>query len=156
MPGEQPSASELAEKVFDAKAVWENAKLHREQADTEYEYAEKLLVLARRELSLALQRLGPDEDWQHEVTQGSEYPAEALAELDSVEFVGASIGEASRFTLARVRKATVNRLVTYMKGRGFQFATDVPSREVHGALLKQPWASKDSKTNEWVFLKGNG
>ena len=153
MSNGKSKASELAMKVMAAKSVWEDKKLQREQADTEYEYAEKLLVLARQELELQRRRVVPYEDWDLEVTQGIGYPEEVLAELESVELVGEPIGTAARTALARLSKASVEDLVTAMRRRGFQFATDAPAREIHGALLKQTWARKDSKTEKWEYVR---
>lgn len=151
MPRASTKASELTSKVMRAKDAWEDAKLRFEQAKTEYEYAEKRLVLARRELGLERHRVEPG-DWHHEVTAGFGYPEEVLDALCSVELVGESIGQASRSALLQLRKATVARLVAYMRERGFQFATDVPARELHGALVKQPWAKKDRKTDKWEYV----
>ena len=152
MPKTTTRASELASKVLGAKSAWEDAKLHLEQAKTEYEYAEKRLVLARQELSLEHGRTAPEVDWAREVTAGFGYEEEILDSLSSVEFVGVPIGQASRSALAYLRKATLTRLVDRMRGRGFQFATEVPAREVHGALVKQPWARKDSKKDTWEYV----
>lgn len=154
MPVRKTRASELATQVLKAKSAWEDTKLRLEQAKTEHEYAQKLLVLKRQELSLEMGRMAPDDDWQYEVTQGFGYPEEVLNELTSVELVGEPIGRAARSSLVRLRHATPERLAGHMVARGFQFATDVPARELHGALVKQPWAKKDKKTDEWEYREG--
>lgn len=144
-------AGELAGKVLAAKTEWEDTKLRLEKARTEHDYAQRRLVLARQELDLQRDRTAPDDDWYEVVTQGWAYPDEVIEELRSVELVGEPIGEASRSALRELRKATITRLVTHMRARGFQFSTDVPARELHGALVKQPWARKNTKTDEWEY-----
>ena len=147
-------ASRLALKVVDAKNSWEDAGLKLEEADAEQKFAEKRLVLARQELVLERNRLSPDDDWEDAVTDGIEFSGELLAELRSVQLVGEPIGQAARSTLAQMRKASLAKLATRMRNRGFRFASDVPVRELHGALVKQPWASKDRATDEWEYVRG--
>lgn len=153
MSSSRPTISDLAHKVIAAKSAWEDVKLRREEVNTEYEYAEKLLVLARQGFELESSRMSPDDDWRSEVTEGTVYPEELLAELRSIELVRKSIGEASRSALIRLNDATLAELATHMQRRGFLFATEAPAREIHGALLKQPWARKDNKTDRWEYVK---
>ena len=145
--------SELAMKVIAAKSAWEDAKLRMQQAVADYEYAEKGLVLARQMVDLEHSRIAPEDDWEREVTQGLAYPEEVLNELLSVELVGEPIGTAARTALARLGEARVEDLITDMQRRGFQFATDAPAREIHGALLKQTWVSRDTTTGRWKYVR---
>ena len=147
-------ASELALEVINAKTAWEDAKLKREQAETEYEYEMRRLVLARQRLELERSRILPVDDWEVEVTDGFGFAEELLFDLQSVELVGEPIGRAARATLLRLKHATVAKLVASMEARGFQFASDVPARELHGALVKQSWAKKNDNRGEWVYVIG--
>lgn len=150
MPRDRTKASELASKVLNAKDAWQDARLNLERTKTEYEYAEKRLILARRELDLELGRV---EDWFGEMTDGFEDPDAVLGALHSVEFVGESIGSAARSSLRQLKKVSIARLVAHMRERGFQFQTEVPARELHGALVKQAaWAKKDKKTDTWEYV----
>ena len=151
---QKTKASELAMKVLNAKSKWEDERLQKEQAIAECDYAEKVLILSRKMLELERSRLAPDDDWHREVTQGYAFEDEILDALRSVELVGELIGVAAKVALAGLSKATVEQLVMYMRRRGFQFSTDSPAREIHGALLKQPWAHKKEKTNLWYYVIG--
>ena len=141
--------AELTRKVLRAKEAWEDSKLQLDEAKTEYEYAEKRLVLARRELGLERDR---EDDWFGAMHSEFEDVSDVLTALTSVAFVGEPIGQASLTSLRTLKTATMAQLVAHMQRRGFEFVTDAPARELHGALVKQSWAGKEAKTNQWLYL----
>ena len=110
------------------------------------------LAFARRALKLELIESGDTDNWFQAITGHFEDPAQVLDEINSVALVGETIGDAARSTLRRLKKAPLTKLVEDMKSRGFQFSSDAPARELHGALVKQAWARKDPATDEWEFL----
>jgi hypothetical protein len=142
-------ASNLAGKVLDAKGVWENARLNLEKAKAEYDYAEQRLILARKELRLELDRA---DDPYYEMVAGFADPEGVRDAIRAVEYVGVPIGSAARSSLSRLKKATTRRLVSHMRERGFQFQTEAPARELHGAIVKQVWAKKDKKADTWEYV----
>ncbi len=152
MSNQVDEARDLALKVVDAKTAWEDARLQRERADTEYEYAEKQLALARQTFELERRRMHPDDAYQFEAYLEANDLDVVLAEVRSVEFVGEAIGQAALTSLRRLGHATIHDLAAHMTFRGFQFAKDVPpARELHGALMKQPWAFRNKNTDEWEY-----
>ena len=154
MSNQKDTATELALKVINAKDTWEDAKLQRERSNAEYEYAEKQLALARQAFDLVRRRMLPEDAMEFEAASKVGDFDLVLDEVKSVEFVGEPVGRAALSSLRRLGHATVHDLVGQMRARGFQFATDVPARELHAALIKQPWAMKNKRTDEWEYREG--
>jgi hypothetical protein len=143
---ETGTAVPLAQKVLEAKSHWEIARLRFDQAQADLEYAEKKLLLAKRELDMEVQKYGLA--WQQAFDD-----EETIRQLGSVAYVGDSINRAAQKALAGRGKASLIDLVGYMRAGGFIFATDAPARELHAALMKQPWARKDTKRDVWEFIR---
>lgn len=142
--------TELAEQVLAAKADWENAKIELERAMAEFEYAERKLVLARQRLSLEEGRTNPG---AAHAAQDEVNPEDAYrTELDSIELVGESIGNAAKKALRALKAGNLHALERHMRKHGFVFSTDAPARELHAALMRQRWARRHM-SGVWEFTR---
>ena len=145
------NAIELAMKVVEAKDAWEDSKLQRERAETDYQYSEKQLALARQEFELERRRMLPDDVHLFEMAIKADDLDVVLEEVRSVELVGEPIGRAALSGLRRLGHASIHDLVAHLRSKGFQFGADEPARKLHAALMKQPWAFKNKRTDEWEY-----
>ena len=143
----------LTKGVLEAGADWRSAKLKLDQAKLDYDYAEQRLVLRKRELRMEQERWEPPE-WGGELEAEFGDTTRMHDRLRALQLVGEPIGRASRSVLQRMEKATVEQLAEAMRQRSFEFSSGTPARELHGALVKQPWAKKNPKTDEWEYVMG--
>ena len=135
----QAQVTTLAQAAVDAKTAWKIAKVDLEKARSDYEHAEKGVILAVKRFYIEFERHGGPEVLDKEIWD----------EIHAVRFLGLPIGEACRWVLDAFGSATTEELVDYLAQGGFQFRTAVQAREVHAALLKQPWVKKDRKSGRW-------
>jgi hypothetical protein len=130
----------LRNEFLTAKSEWEDAAFALHRAKARYDFAEKSLVLAREQLLINAMRTGHAPD------------AATITELRPVEYLGKTIKQAAQQALYELQSATIDTLAEHMMQRGFQFSAEVPVRELHGALVKQPWAWRNGQTGEWEYM----
>lgn len=127
----------------EAKEKWQDAAFELHRAKAEYDYAEKRLWLARDHLIVTALRSPDPQTWvDHDLS----------AQIQPVACLGKTLKQAAQLALAELKSATADRLVDVMKERGFQFSGEVPVREFHGALIKQPWAWRNGESGEWEYV----
>lgn len=137
------NAQDLANEFMEAKKAWEDAAFELHKTKANYDYAEKRLWLARDQLILTALR-SPD--------FASSVPPTLGAEIRPVAYLGKTIKQAAQMALSELKSATADRLVEYMIERGFQFSGELPVRVLHGALMKQAWAWRNSNSGEWEYV----
>lgn len=132
-------------EVVDAKHRWESKRVELNQAKLDYEYAEKVLILARDRLKLEIDHAGEHytEDERHFDQMDYE------DEIAGVEYVGLTIGDALKRGGLPRQPIAMEDVIERLQLGGFTFSTPFPAREIHGALVKQPWAMKDKDTGNW-------
>jgi hypothetical protein len=133
----------LTKEFLEAKQQWQDASFDLHRARAVYDYAEKRLWLARDQLVIT--------------AMGSHDPqsiidVELAVQMRPVAYLGKPIRQAAQEALFELGAATAEHIANYMKERGFQFSGVVPVREVHGALVKQPWASRNRQSGEWEYV----
>jgi hypothetical protein len=135
---------ELAEAVAEEKLAWDRARIELERARSQYEFAERRLVLAKERFYLEL-RAHPEPQ-----SEGL-LPRDLDEVISSVQYMGDSIKSACKWVLGAWMAASSEEIADRLEEGGFQFKSDVPVREVHAALMKQPWAKKNQATGMWEY-----
>ena len=132
-------------EVVEAKHRWESKRAELNHAKLDYEYAEKVLILARDRLKLEIDHAG---EQYTEVEQHFDH-MDYEDEIAGVEYVGLSIGDALKRGALSRQPMAMEDIIERLQLGGFKFSTPFPAREIHGALVKQPWAMKDKDTGNW-------
>ncbi|HUF53188.1 MAG TPA: hypothetical protein VMR52_05365 [Dehalococcoidia bacterium] len=126
-----------------AKANWHDKTLAAHKAQADFEFAEKSMTFVRERLVM--------EAWEDGDPAMYLDPG-IINEIRPVEYIGLTLKQAAERALRLLGKATTEDLADEMARRGFRFTSAAPSREVHGALVKQRWASKNSQTKKWEYV----
>lgn len=152
--------------IVEKRSAWRAARLERDQAQLALDHAQKALRLEVDHFWLEVPvKIGTDPDnlsalmFVHFETAASiGEPQSPRQVLDSVDFVGLSIAQACRRALSRTggnyfggqpAGYSSEELAERLKQGGYEFTSEVPAREVHGALVKQHWVEKNPKTGKW-------
>jgi hypothetical protein len=135
---------ELAEIIVEEKLAWDRARIALEKAKSEYDFAERRLVLANERYRV--EHLAHPDPLSEGVI-----PLELSHVLETVQYLGFSLKAACRWVLEGFGAASAEEIADRLEEGGFQFKSDVPVREVHAALLKQPWAKKNQETGMWEY-----
>jgi hypothetical protein len=168
-------------EVLSARDAWIDAQLSLARAEEELRFAQAKLAVARDQLRLHAHRtaevaeegqsigsLLDDEFWPGPDDPDPETPDDLL---ESIAYMGMPLGDAcrraleNRLGLAKAAEytgitseavlsggATTEDLVESLSRGGFTFTSDAPAREVHGALIKQPWVTREKETGRWRLL----
>ena len=134
---------ELAEIVAQEKLAWDLARIALAKAKNEYEFVERRLILAKDRLWLEFQ--DPKAPFEGPL------PRDLDETTNSVQYLGMPLKAACKWVLGAWMAATAEEIADRLEEGGFQFKGHVPEREVHAALLKQPWARKNQSTGMWEY-----
>lgn len=102
------------------------------------EIAEKNLRVTRDHLALCVERA-------KQVT----IPPNWTKTLQHVQFVGVRLADACVVLLREHKRMAPEQIFHELNTRMYRFRTDTPLREIHGALLRHPFVSRDGK--DWVW-----
>lgn len=112
------------------------AELHSLQARVEL--VEKNLCVTRDHLAMAIEK--SDED----------VPKEWKQRLIKARFVGMRLADACLWLLKTHKRMTYVDLLNHLNVGMFRFRTNAPAREIHGALLRQPYVKRVSDGWMWT------
>lgn len=102
------------------------------------ELAEKTLCLHRDHLASSI------------LATDSALPNDWNKYLRMVKFVGVRLADASMALLREKKKMTPQQIFEGLNNGMFRFRTNSPLREIHAALLKQPFARKVGEAYVWT------
>jgi hypothetical protein len=102
------------------------------------ELAEKTLSLTRDHLAMTIARTD------------SATPRGWDETLKSARFVGVRLADACMLLLQENKKMTLQELLIGLNKSMYRFHTNSPLREIHAALLRQPWVKKVGQTWTWT------
>lgn len=110
---------------------------HLLDVEARVELAEKTLTLIRDHLQAMAEKLkhALSHDWKKT--------------LASVRFVGVRPLDACVTVLRENKKLTTDQMVDALNRGMFRFRTNSPAREIHAALMRQPYAKKTDDGWEW-------
>jgi hypothetical protein len=102
------------------------------------ELAEKQLCLARDHFEMTIDKTESalPNDWQKI--------------FQSIRFVGVRLADACQVLLQERKKLTPQQFLRGLNDGMFRFRTNSPLREIHAALIKQPWQNKVGDSYVWM------
>jgi hypothetical protein len=106
--------------------------------EAQAEIAEKNLRVTRDHLAFSVDR-----------AKTVTIPRDWTDTLNSVRFVGMRLADACVALLKDHKRLTSEMIFAQLNHGMFRFRTSAPLREIHGALLRHPFATKDGA--EWVW-----
>jgi hypothetical protein len=110
--------------------------LHALQARVEL--VEKNLCVTRDHLAMAIEKSEED------------VPKEWRTRLARARFVGMRLADACLWLLKRHKRMTYVEILNFLNVGMFRFRTNAPAREIHGALLRQPYVKRTGDTWVWT------
>lgn len=98
---------------------------------------EKNLVVTRDHLALAIEK------------SEEQMPPAWEKQIEFARFVGMRLADACLLLLKERKRVTHNDMLSTLNRGMFRFRTNAPLREIHGALLRQPYVKRTS--DGWVW-----
>lgn len=108
------------------------------QAEARVDLAEKHLRTTRDHMEMVLSRC-----------KDQTIPPDWSRTFQAVRFVGMRLADACNILLRENRQMTPHELLNQLNLGTFRFRTSTPLREIHAALLRQPFVER--KDNTWVW-----
>ncbi len=142
---------ERAREVVTSYEELERDRLNLEAAQARYDFTKRQVMLARDRYRSEWDFPTSLFDFPDHIEIDRQEAGHFVWVMNRIRFMGLPIGQACRIALGELKLSTTEALVSTLEDGGFSFSTTSPSREIHAALMKQPWV-KRSPGGEWEYV----